>query len=398
MAFPGTRCEGDNGQGGSQCGSQTTTPAILYFPPGTYVVSAPIIMFYFTQMIGDALDPPTIQASSDFTLPATGGQAVFDTDVYIPGGGGTEWYDNTNNFYRQLRNFVFDLTHAPDSTAAVHWQVGQATSVQNVVINMIPNPTTSAPSSRQTGIYMENGSGGFMSDITINGGSVAAYLGNQQFTVRNMVVNGAGTAIYMNFDWIWTFTRLTITNCNVGIDMSNGGFSGQVVGSVVVFDSAISATYGIVTPYTPGFSSPQSAGSLMLENVDFTGSNTAITVSASSQARVILEGGPVVSLFAQGNAWTTAGQALSGQTLNGTACTYPNSTQTTNTAQETTIQQLLAPVTRPSTLIADDGRYFARSKPQYEQYDASRFLSAKTYGLAGDGTTGMYVGLIVKIR
>ena len=387
--FPGTRCQGGDADNGAYCDSQTTTPAMVYFPPGTYVVSAPIVMVYFTQMVGDAISPPTIKVSPTYQLPATGGLAVFDSDIYIPAGSGNEWYANQNNFYRQVRNFVFDLTHGPNDTAAIHWQVGQATSLQNLVIDMIPNPTVSAPSGQQTGIYMENGSGGFMSDITVNGGAVGAYLGNQQFTSRNMVFNGCGTAVFMNFDWLWTFSQLSITNSYIGIDMTNGGFVNQIVGSVVVFDSVISASYGIITPYTPGFSSPQAAGSLVLENVDFSGSGVAIAVSGGTPSRIILDGGSNVPLFAQGNAWTTAGQAVNGQVFNGTTCTYANASQTAFTAQETTIQRELAPIQRAPSLTDSQGRYFARTKPQYQQYDVTKFLSAKTFGLKGDGVTGM---------
>ena len=369
---------------------------MVYFPPGTYLVKHPIVLIYFTQMVGDAINPPTIKVSPNYTLPSTGGLAVFDSDIYIPSGGGNEWYANQNNFYRQVRNFIFDMTQAPNSTAGVHWQVGQATSLQNLVFNMVPNPTVSAPSSKQTGIYMENGSGGFMSDITINGGAVGAYLGNQQFTSRNMIFNGCGTAIFMNFDWLWTFTQLAISNCYVGIDMTNGGFVNQIVGSVVVFDSVISAAFGIITPYTPGFSSPQAAGTLMLENVDFSNSPIAISVAGGATARVILPGQQYVQLYAQGNAWTTAGQSNNGQFFNGTACVYANSTQTAYTAQETTIQQQLAPIPRPPNLLDSQGRYFARSKPQYETYPSSAFVSAKAFGLHGDGVTGLFALLTVR--
>jgi len=33
----------------------------------TYVVSAPIIAYYYTQMIGDAKKPPTLRAGSNFS-------------------------------------------------------------------------------------------------------------------------------------------------------------------------------------------------------------------------------------------------------------------------------------------------------------------------------------------
>lgn len=42
---------------------------------------------------------------------------------------------------------------------------------------------------------MENGSGGFMSDLIFNGGKYGIWVGNQQFTVRNLTVNNAQTGV-----------------------------------------------------------------------------------------------------------------------------------------------------------------------------------------------------------
>lgn len=107
----GNRC----GQG---CDSSTVTPAIVYFPAGTYIVKAPIIQYYYTQFIGDATNLPTLKADPTFT-----GMAVIDADPYA---GGANWYTNQNNFYRQIRNFVIDLTAMPASAGAgIHWQVAQ---------------------------------------------------------------------------------------------------------------------------------------------------------------------------------------------------------------------------------------------------------------------------------
>ncbi|EEB88176.1 hypothetical protein MPER_14128, partial [Moniliophthora perniciosa FA553] len=53
----------------------------------TYLVSSPIIAYYYTQLIGDARDPPTLLASEDFN-----GIAVIDVDPYLAGG--AQWYQN----------------------------------------------------------------------------------------------------------------------------------------------------------------------------------------------------------------------------------------------------------------------------------------------------------------
>lgn len=177
----GNRC----GQG---CDSSTVTPAIIYFPPGTYMISTPLNQYYYTQMVGDAISMPTIKATAGFV-----GMALIDADPYAAGG--FNWFTNQNNFFRQIRNFVIDLTAMPVSGGAgIHWQVAQATSLQNIVFNM---RTDGGTSNKQLGIFMDNGSGGFMADLVFNGGQYGAFLGSQQFTSRNMTFNNCQTAIFM---------------------------------------------------------------------------------------------------------------------------------------------------------------------------------------------------------
>ncbi|KAK5053266.1 hypothetical protein LTR84_002240 [Exophiala bonariae] len=390
ITAPGNRCGGGNATFGRFCESSTVTPALVYFPPGTYLVSRPLIMYYGSQIVGDAVNPPIIKVQANYTVGQLG-LAVFDSLPYIPAGSGNQWHANQNNFFRQLRNFIIDMTGAPLNTAGIHWQVAQATSMQNIVINMVPKDVLN---NKQQGINMENGSGGFFSNMVITGGAIGAYLGNQQFTTRAIRFDGCTTAIKMNFDWVWLFTQLTIVNCDVGIDMTNGGVANQVVGSLVLIDSNIAATQGILTAYIPGYSSPQAAGTLVIERVDFTASPTAISAAGGTAARTILAGGQFVELWAQGNAWTTAGQALNGQVFNGTSCVYQNSSQTAYTAQETTIQRALAPIPRPSNLVDSTGAYVYRVKPQYEELSwADNFISAKAFGLIGDGAADESVAM-----
>lgn len=144
-----------------------------------------------------------IQGSENFT-----GIALIDTDVYIPEGSGDEWYINQNQFYRQIRNFVFDLTlmnftnydngqeYVP---TGIHWQVSQATSLQNLYFNM---PTSGTETTTAVGIFMENGSGGFLSDLVFYGGNIGFRAGSQQFTARNLHFTSCLTAIQIIWDWV----------------------------------------------------------------------------------------------------------------------------------------------------------------------------------------------------
>lgn len=419
----GNRC-------GNGCDSSTNTPALVYFPPGTYVVSQPIIQYYYTQLVGDALNLPVIKAAPNFL-----GIAVIDTDPYIPGGNGAQWYTNQNNFFRQIRNFVVDVTAMPPSIGAgIHWQVAQATSLQNIRFEMRKG---GGSENKQQGIFMDNGSGGFMSDLVFNGGLYGAFFGNQQFTTRNLTFNDCQTAIYMNWNWLWTFKSVNINNCQIGIDMSNSP-DNQTVGSVLLLDSKFTNTPTAIKSAFTGNSIPETGGTLVIENVDFSGSSVAV---AGTTGNTILGGGNTVGSWVQGNAYRPEGanrmakrqgqapasskclarsvtatplptgavlvdgasstlssvisQASSGTSLpvptssapfgNGTSfsqvCTAPPSPKS-----QARVQQELSAPQKASSLMSGDS-LFERSKPQYENVPVSSFVSVKSQGAKGDGVS-----------
>lgn len=225
---------------------------------------------------------------------------------------------------------------------------------------------------KQQGIFMDNGSGGFMSDLTFNGGHYGAFFGNQQFTTRNLIFNNVQTAIFMNWNWLWAFKSLSINNCGVGIDMANGG-AVQSVGSVLVQDSKFTGTpTGIVTAFRAGSSA--SNGTLVIDNVDFTGSSVAV---ANPQGQVILAGGSKVPSWAQGHAYTTGSMG----SPQASTCAAAAS------ASATDVQGPLTAVSKPASLLNAQGAVVERSKPQYEGVPASSFISVKSRGAHGDGKT-----------
>lgn len=100
-------------------------------------MSSSISIYFGTQIIGDANNWPTIIAASSFV-----GLGVLSTDVYVDGGGSgpdgnpLEWYINTARFYGQIRNIRVDIrsTDPGAYVAAFHYQVAQATTIENVEI------------------------------------------------------------------------------------------------------------------------------------------------------------------------------------------------------------------------------------------------------------------------
>jgi len=355
----------DGNRCGKGCDSSTVTPALVYFPPGNYLVSKPIIQLYYTQFVGDAISIPTIKAAAGFQ-----GIAVIDSDPYEDGG--ANWYTNQNNFFRQIRNFVIDLTAMPPTAGAgIHWQVAQATSLQNIVFNMIKGGS----GNKQQGIFMDNGSGGWMSDLVFNGGNYGMFIGNQQFTTRNLTFNNCNTAVFMNWNWLWNLKSMNINNCQIGVDMSNGP-TNQTVGSVIVQDSKFTATpKGIVTAFSKTGDVPATGGTLVIDNCDFTGSTAAV---ADASGNTILAGGSVVASFAQGNGYTTGNDG----TASASTCV---ASAPSATAQKG-FQGTLAAATKPAALL-DGTNVYERSKPQYETVPVASFVSVKSAGAKGDGNT-----------
>ncbi len=416
-----------SGRCGQGCDSSTTQPAIVYFPPGTYRISKPIVMPYYTQVIGDAIDLPVIKGLSTFE-----GIALINSNPYIPGvsnpdGSGINFYTNQNNFFRQVRNFIIDMTAMPEvnpdgvsGPAGIHWQVAQATSLQNIVFNMLPK----SDMNKQQGIFMENGSGGFMSDLVFNGGCLGASFGNQQFTTRNFTFNSCKIAIQVTWDWLWTFKSVNISDADIGIDMSNllNGFN-QSVGSLILLDSSIkNSQVGIKTSYNKS-SIPATAGTMAVQNVDFTGTSKAV-VGADGVTQIV-SGSRNVDFFLQGDTYkpSSGGPArvkrvpqVPSSPTSGGCYNMPNGTATASSSASTSgpisnnstvtnstgssvctvspvaatpSSHVQAELDKPilSDSLLSNGAVFEKSKPQYETVPASAFVSVKSAGAKGDGVT-----------
>lgn len=198
-----------------------------------------------------------------------------------------------------------------------------------------------------------------MADVTTTGGQYGFNIGNQQFTMRGLQISDAVTGINQIWDWGWTYQGLTITNCTTAISIATGGSSAQAVGSVVIIDSTIEDTQVFVD--TAWGSSTFSNGSLWLENVELNNVPTAVSDDGNS-VLAGTSGTTTIAGWGQGHSYTPDG---------------PNN-----------FQGALTPATRPSSLLASGtSNYYTQTKPQYEASPVASFLSVRTAGASGDGTT-----------
>lgn len=99
--FDGDRC-------GEGCNGATNKNAIVYLPPGNYLVSTTIEVLFGTQVIGDANTWPTITAAKTFT-----GLGVLSTNEYVdrdeqgPDGLHKQWYSTCLSSFLQSAKLAF---------------------------------------------------------------------------------------------------------------------------------------------------------------------------------------------------------------------------------------------------------------------------------------------------
>lgn len=198
-----------------------------------------------------------------------------------------------------------------------------------------------------------------MNDLVFYGGLNAVNFGNQQFTMRNLTFYNAVTAINQNWDWGWTYKSISINNCSVGLNMSTGGVTAQSVGSITFFDSSITDTpIGIITAHD-ATSQPPAGGSLILENVIL--NNVPVAVQGpTGTALAGTTGSTTITAWGEGHEYTPNGP--------------------------TVFEGPIAPDNRPASLL-QGSKYYERSKPQYQQYPVSSFVSARSEGATGNGHT-----------
>lgn len=175
-----------------------------------------------------------------------------------------------------------------------------------------------------------------------------------------LTVSSSATAIYQVWDWSWTYIGLSINNCGIGLDMSNGGSSGQLVESVVILDSTFTNTpIGVSTSHT--FSTTSTAGSLAIENTVFNNVPTIVK-------------GPTSTTLAGNTGTYYLGAWVQGHRY------IPNGPSDVETS--------VSSFARPSTMVTGSlSNYYFRSKPQYENVVSANFASVRTGGAKGDGVT-----------
>ncbi|KAK1638756.1 pectate lyase superfamily protein-domain-containing protein [Colletotrichum phormii] len=349
------RAMNDGRRCGEKCNGSTVKNAIVYFPPGTYLISSTVPLPFGTQVIGDAINRPVLVASKSFI-----GLGVLSTDEYTGGGTGPDghdqqWYVNTANFYRQIRNVIIDVRPAPPSeeAACLHYQVAQATSMQNVELRA---------GAGQKGLFAENGSGGGISDVTFVGGDICLYGGEQQFTAQRLVFSGCDVGVQVIWDWGWVWKSITMTGVKTGFKFVPDYPDGSI-GSSLIMDSSFTNVGTVVVIQPPSSEAGSGSTGLVLENIAMSGVTTAV---ADTTGRSLLAASTRLDEWVLGPVYSSSAAA-------GARSFSPGGK--------------IGNYRRDSALLDAQGACYERPKPQYEGRGVSDFLHVRDFGATGDGAT-----------
>ena len=178
--------------------------------------------------------------------------------------------------------------------------------------------------------------------------------------MRNLTFYNAVTAINQIWDWGWTYKGISINNCSVGLDMTSLNNGAQAVGSVSFIDSEITNTHVGVAMSRDASSTPATGGSLILENIALNNVPTAVQGPGSTVVLTGSLGQSLITAWGQGHKYTPSGPI--------------------------TFQGPISPNARPASLTAGTD-FYERSKPGYESFSVSQFVSVRDAGAKGDGVT-----------
>ncbi|KAB5585857.1 glycoside hydrolase family 55 protein [Coniochaeta sp. 2T2.1] len=317
----------------------TGQPAVVYFPPGTYLIKNTLQLYVYTVVMGSPVNMPIIKASS-----------TFSGDTMIRAKDPSQI--SVENFHIGIKNVVIDSQSVArdKSITLLDWSISQATQLTNVVFNM-PYDATG-----HTGLVTpENGSPLMINDCSFVGGAVGMSLNTQQYHMKGLKFSRCTTGIRITGGFDYVVQGCTFEFNNIGVDTSSTN-----IGFLALIDSSANHVDTLVN----SAGSTTGADSLVLENIQV--QDTQSTVSAGGNS-VLVGGVPGNQAWIWGKVYLSdnAGPQQQMGTSYGTV--------------------------RPSVLVdGATGSFKTAKPPTYQEYAVDQVLNVKDvkgYPVAGDGVT-----------
>ena len=259
--------------------------AIVYLPPGRYVLSDTLVLWFSTQLRGSSVDPPTLVLRA--SAPGFAGPKL--KPVIATAGGcnqSTPWWADSfhanDMFYLEIHSVSIEVGPLNDGAVGIFWNVAQQTSLRDIAIHGAAvgvdvgvTEDYATPQHSSAGV----GGGGTIEDLTVVGGRIGMRLAGSQFALRGLrFQRQSETALLLPWE-VWTFTFATVfaSDTPALLTVSGAGAGRDQLNNVVLLDVTLSAITGPAAIVLPAGGIP-----LVLENFTFASDPPAATVMAGS--------------------------------------------------------------------------------------------------------------------
>lgn len=249
----------DYQQRGGDGSNITSSPAIVYLPPGTYRVTDTLVVWFWGHLIGNPVCPPTLLLPPNTPgFSGVGGMKPLLTaslGFNISAAHHAWWVQGeamgghaNDLFYVQIHHVRIVCGAGNGGAVGILFPVAQQTSIRGVTIDM-------TASGAGIGIDFEGGSsynitypfgasvggGGSVEDVSILGGGVGMRLSGSQWSYRGVTITGSTSACLSatSMAWSHTLVGMNLSHCPVAIRSDING-----LGALVLLDSILGPGLG----------------------------------------------------------------------------------------------------------------------------------------------------------
>jgi hypothetical protein len=272
--------------------SGAKAPAVVYVPPGDYLISDTLRVWGFTTLRGCSTSPPTLRLAP--AAPGFGNVSALRPLLASTSGWGVNltaglppWWHNTlpSNFlfYQQVHALSLDVSAAGnDGAVALYWCVAQQTSVRDVRITV--GGAFSGIDMCQLPGYAPapgggSGGGGSIEDVSVSGGAYGIRGMASQYAFRGLRLAGARVAAVALLDFVWTFAFVDVAIADTPAALVTRGLGDRHSTLVALVDAVLANITGPAALVLGGAGTPT-----FLQNVTLRGSAacTAVVANATS--------------------------------------------------------------------------------------------------------------------
>ena len=271
----------DYQQRGCEGCNVTASSFLVYLPAGTYLVSDTLVMWGASQLVGNALCPPTLllQASAPGFSGASGLKPMLTANLgFNVSTARHAWWEQgaahggraNDLFYVQVHHLRLRTGAGNAGAVGILWPVAQQTSLRDIGIDMTASGAIGLDfggSTDYNASFPYNatvGGGGVVEDVAVTGAATGLRLAGSQWTYRNITVTAAASACISATAMAWAHTVIaaSLSACPTALRAS---IQGQ--GSLLLLDSTLGPGLGALAAIDVA----GTQGGLYLQNVRLLG-------------------------------------------------------------------------------------------------------------------------------